>query len=176
MAKKYWFYIDSYVHVSIKKDTILMYNPYTGKILERSAVSEIVKLVKRLKNPRNLQVILLSETDLKNDVVRGFVGEVRDNFMGDIIDIQYSKAKPIQMMSMVKIQQDVKYLKWESQRSVGKNVMEYLSGLTLYVNDICNKGCDICKNAFYQFMCCTANEKRNQELDIEVLRGFFEEN
>ncbi len=175
MAEQYWFYIDAYVHVSIKKDTLLLYNPYTGGILERLGNPDLVKLVKRLKAPQNLQVILLSESDLENAALRKFVDKIRDNFMGDLIDVAYSEGKPIQLTPMVKVQRDVKYLKWESQRSVGKNVMEYLSGLTLYVNDRCNQGCNICNNAYLQFRCCTAKNKKNRQLDIEALGNFFEE-
>ncbi|NIR10844.1 MAG: hypothetical protein GTN82_35950, partial [Candidatus Aminicenantes bacterium] len=175
MKNQYWFYIDPYVHISLKGEAILFYNTYTGKIQEYIRNSLVLRLVKRLLSSRNLRVIPLKKSDLANPLIREFVDNVKEYFMGDLIDASYSEGKPIQMPPIVKIQKDVKYLKAESVRSVGEGIMHYLSEIFLYVNDSCYQNCSICDIAYKQLPFCTARKKRNLELNLQHLEKFFEE-
>jgi len=175
MQNQYWLYIDPYVHISIKKNAVLFYNTYNGKILEYNSSSEVFKLARQLKSPRNLRLILLKESDLELTPIKEFVDQIREHFMGDVIDVSYSDGKPIQMPPIVKNQKDVKYLKADKDRSVGEDLMYYLSEVSLYIDDSCNQNCSICAGAYRQFPCCTARKKGNRELDIEHLRTFLEE-
>lgn len=175
MRSQYWFYIEPYVHIAIKKDGVLLYNSYTGKILEYYFTPLVLKLAKRLHVPRNLRVILLTESDLEQPAIREFIAEIRGYFMGDLIDTSHSAGKPIQMPPIVKIQKDVKYLKVDSSRSVGEDLMYYLSEVSLYLNDSCHQNCSICAGAYRQFSCCTKKMKRNLELNIDHLGNFLEE-
>ncbi|MCP5048372.1 MAG: hypothetical protein GY940_14480, partial [bacterium] len=173
--KQYWFYIDSYVHISVKKDWILFYNPYNGEILEYRDTPEITRLIKKLLRPRNLRVVRLSETDLERPVIRELVESVRKYFLGDLIDVIHSQGKPAQMPPMAKIQKDVDHLKEDSMRSVGEDMMDYLSDLWLYVNDRCHRGCDVCEHAFRQFGFCTARQQGNRELSLASIHRLFDE-
>lgn len=175
MGKKYWFYIDTYVHLFLKNDSLLIYNSYTGKILEYKGNSDIIKLGKRLLAPRNLQVILLAGSDLEKNAIGGFVSDIRENFMGDLIEVAYSNGKPISMTPLVKNQMDVKFLKRENDRSVGENIISYLTEISLYINDNCNQSCSICRNAYKQFLCCTSKKNRKNELKMDHITGLFSE-
>lgn len=57
----------------------------------------------------------------------------------------------------------------------GRNAMEYLSRLTLFLNDYCPQDCTICSGAFKQFPCCTAIPNRyfSRELEISKLKTVF---
>lgn len=174
MENSFWFYIDTYVHIAIKADKILLYNPYTGKSIEFSGKPELLRLIKRIKSPRNLWVVRLKERDLNIPEICRFVDLVKSNFMGDLIRSSFSKGKPIQMVPKVKIQQDVRFLKAGKIRSVGEDVMTHLSKITLTINAECNHSCAICNEAFRQFTCCTsAANGKNQELGIEQIRNIF---
>lgn len=175
MKLRYWFYIESYVHISIKREHLLFYNPYTGKIIEYTAKPEILKLAKRLQSPVNLQVIPLKEMELNRPEIREFVNTMRKYFLGDIIDTAHSEGRPVQMPPIVKIQKDVKYLKEDKLRSIGEDIMDYLSDIWIYINDRCSQDCAICTQGYRQFPCCTSTKRGNHELDIERLRDFFEE-
>jgi pseudo-rSAM protein len=166
MQKKYWFYIDTYVHVSLKKESLLLYNSLTGKTLEYPGKQKILNLVKKLQSKKNLQVTVLKENDLKYPEISRFVNDVRRYFMGDLIDASYSKGKPVQMMPIIKIQTDVKYLKKEDGRSVGEDLMRYLNEISLYINNDCEQNCGICSTGFRQFPCCTLGKNKKGELDI----------
>ena len=175
MRKKYWFYIDPYVHIFLKNDSLLLYNSYTGKVLEYKGNSDIIKLAKRLLAPRNLQVILLTGTDLEQSAIGGFVSDIRENFMGDLIDVAYSNGKPITMTPLVKNQMDVKFLKREKDRSVGEDIISYLTEISLYINDNCNQGCSICRKAYKQFLCCTSKGNGESELKMVHINRLFSE-
>jgi pseudo-rSAM protein len=169
----YWFYIEGYVHLTLKGNNILLYNPLSGKIIEFGGVPEITRLIKRILIPRNMYTIRLTDSDLNKDGVRGFVQSVRDNFLGDLIPVSLSKRKPIQAPPIMKIQQDIDLLKKDKQRTPGEDIMAYLSRIWLYIDDTCARECSICGDAYLQFPFCTANRKRNHELDIADIQTIF---
>lgn len=173
MEKKYWFYIDTYVHFFLKNDSILFYNSYTGKILEYKGNKDIIRLVKRLLSPRNLQVILLKETDIAQPTLSGFISDIRENFMGDLLDVSYSNGKPILMPPLVKNQRDVTLLKKEKDRSVGEDILSYLTEISLYINETCSQSCSLCKKAYKQFLCCTSSQNGKNQLKPDQIGSLF---
>ena len=152
-----------------------MYNPYTGSILEYHRNFTVLRLIKKILSLRNLRVIRLKQSEINKPVVKEFIEDVRKNFMGDLINVVNSKSKPIQMPPIVKIKRDVKYLKSQSKRSVGEGVLQYLSELSIYINNKCSQGCNICNEAYKQFHCCSARSTNHQELDFELLSQLFKE-
>lgn len=179
MNRKFWFYLESYLHVSLKGNSLLLYNPYTGKILEYQPGDQgqtlILKLIRRLLNSKNLRVIPLNESELADPIIARFVNDMRGYFMGDLIDSQCSSGKPIQMPPYVKIQKDVKYLEADSSRSVGEEVLTYLTEITFYLNDRCSQGCSLCHQAYKQLICCTAGTQANKELNYNDISRLFNE-
>ena len=173
--KKYWFYIETYVSISLKEEALLLYNSFSGEVLEYFRNKTILNLVKKIKSPKNLQVILLNEEELNDPDISQFVDDVRTYFMGDLIDTSYSKGKPVQMIPIIKIQKDVKYLKKEGIRSVGEGLLENLNQIFLYINNECEQNCDICPKGYTQFPCCTVKKNGNCELDISKIKKLLEE-
>jgi pseudo-rSAM protein len=172
--KNYWFYLDSFVHVSIKGRVVVLYNPYTGKLLEYKDREKCLKLVRRLMAPGNMWVIKLSENDLQDPDIDAFVTDVREYFMGDLLDVQYSSTKPMQMVPHVKIQKDVELISKEPERAVGEGIMSYLSEVFIYLNSSCTHRCRMCEYAYLQFPCCTARPDRNTELPLRLLETLLE--
>jgi pseudo-rSAM protein len=175
MEKQYWFYIEPYVHISVKNRSVLFYNSYSGKIIEYIKKPILLKLVNQLNLPVNLRVIPLKDTDLNNAEVREFVDEMKNCFMGDLLDRSYSEGKPIQMPPMLKIKKDVKYLKADILRSEGEDMMEYLSEVSIYINDRCSQNCSFCSTGYRQFPCCTSGKSANSSLDTKQIESIFNE-
>ena len=173
--KHYWFTIETYVHISIKRNDVLLYNSYTGKSLIYKGEKKILAMVKRIESKKNLYVILLSEKDIADPVTRRFVVDIKENFMGDLIDASYSSGKPVQMKPILTVKNDVKYLKNDDDRSVGEDMMKYLTEISLYINDECSQNCFICQNAYKQFHCCTKNMKHKSESDIKKINVLLNE-
>lgn len=174
-TRQWWLCIETYVHISLKKRSLLLYNSLSGKALEYSGDEKILTLVKKLKSPRNLQVILLTEKELNDPVISQFVYDLRRHFMGDLIDTSYSEGKPIQMMPITKIHQDANFLKSKDERSVGEGLLDNLNQISLYINNECEQNCDICSKGYRQFPCCTIKNNGKGELDIENIKKLFDE-
>jgi uncharacterized protein len=171
----YWFFIDTYVHIKIKKDSLLLYNSLTGKALQYFKEEKILKLVKRMLLPKNQQVALLKKDFLQDPVISQLVSKVRSHFMGDIVATANSKGKPIQMMPVVTVEKDVKFLKRHPDYSIGDNVLSYLTEIFLYINNECDQKCHICSSAYKQFTCCTVKKKNPPIFDMKRIKEILEQ-
>lgn len=172
--KKFWFILDNYVHVSLKGNSVMFYNPLNGKILEYTGSESIIKLVKRLQSPKNLLVIRLTETELLNPGISQFVRDLRGYLMGDLVDTSIAKGKPIQMMPMVKVHKDAEIIKTSPSGSVGEHMMLYLAEVSIYINNTCSLDCEICGAAYKQFLCCTrAAGTGKEEADMLTIKHLF---
>jgi pseudo-rSAM protein len=162
MNKKYWFYIDTYVHISLKKGHLLLYNPLNCQALEYWDREEINRLVKRLSAGDNLWVIPLRADQLQHGEIADFVNDVRRYFMGDLLDAAAIGKRPVQMMPLINIQADAQHIKKQSNRSIGENTQEYLTELSLFLNSSCSLDCDLCSTAYKQFHCCTRHLEKGE--------------
>lgn len=175
MTKSYWFYLDSYVHAVAKKGIALVYNSLNGQSIEEENPI-IVNLVKKLVSKKNLLVVKLSEKELNNPDISAFVKKVRKQFSGDLIDASYLPTKPVQMLPQVKIQKDAEQAKTGGEEELGEGIMDYLTEISLYINNRCSRDCSFCKNGYKQFLTCTRNGKRSiEELAIETIKRFLSE-
>jgi len=174
-SPEYWFYIETYVHISIKKNSLLLYNSFTGKALEYDGKSngQILNLVKRMQSHDNLWIIRLTEEDLQDPEISKFVNDIRSQYMGDLLDTAHSQGKPIKTVPMFSIHKNVQLLKKQGNRSVGEGMMEYLTELFLYSNGDCPQDCHICKTAFKQFPCCTKVNSTKHGSKLSVLQDLF---
>ena len=177
LAKGYWFFIETYVHIALKGDSLLLYNTLTGKTLMFSGErnGKIITLVKRMKSPGNLLVIRLTGDELEDPVISEFVGSVRALFMGDLIDTSYSEGKPIQMQPVVSVDDDIQMQRNNPFGPEIKNVLENLVEIFLYINNTCTRNCDMCKQAYRQFPCCTVQGKGRGDLPISKIGKVIEE-
>jgi pseudo-rSAM protein len=175
IKRRFWFMIDTYVHISLKRDVLLLYNTLTGKALEYSGEEKIFRLVKKLRSKVNLQVIPLTEKDLEDPVILRFVSDIRKYFMGDLIDTSFSKGKPVQAAPILTLRKDVTQLKKKEIRSAGEDMMTYLAELSLYLNNQCHKTCGICAEGYKQFLCCTVTNSKKGELDITAIERLLPE-
>lgn len=174
--KSYWFYLEPYVHISIKRNNCLLYNTLNGKILEYYNEPEITKVIKRLLLKKSLLVIKLTEEDMNHrPKILRFVKKTKKYFMGDLIDTKFSSGKPIQMMPILNILKDIQKLKKDSSRSIGENIMKYLTEVSFYLNNHCDLKCSICKDAYRQFLCCHKDKQRQIELGISQINDFLEQ-
>lgn len=128
----YWFKIEPYVHISIVNSNVLLYNTFDGSFIESKDI-EIVKLLKETLLKENCGVVLLTAERYNLDNIRKFIMELRAKYMGDIIDIELSKSKPVQIMpftSLVNTQE----LFQKQNFPTGKKILEYLSEISIYVD------------------------------------------
>ena len=175
--KKYWFTIEPYVHISLKKDSLLLYNTLSGKALEyhfpEEGKSRIPALFEALQSNENLRVISLTGMDILIPEISSLINDTRKYYMSDLIDADYSKGKPVQMKPEVTIVKDVDKLKNEYNRSGGEDIMEYLTEISLYINSSCKLNCLICDEGYKQFPCCTSRKNTGGILDTGKIKDLF---
>jgi pseudo-rSAM protein len=171
--KEYWFSLKSHVYVAFKKGKILLYNTQNGEHIETTS-TEAITLVSQMYESRNLGVTLLSKEQQTNPLILDFIQDVLEKQMGDLLDTGKVPKKPIRLIPILNLQKDVDRLKKKGEDSVliGKNIINYLLEINIYLNDTCNRACPQCRNYCKQIRCCTANHI-NQELSIEDMECIF---
>lgn len=136
----WWFTIEPYVYIGLTSECVLLYNTLDGEYIESNKV-EIIQLLKKLLERNNQGVVYLTNEDIQNRIVESFVDEVREKYMGDIIDIALSNEKPVQILPLFNFLDNEKLEVYKRHNfSVSRNLLENLFEITIHVNnetDIC---------------------------------------
>lgn len=154
--KNYWLYIYPHVYCRVNTGQTLLYNTQNGATLE-SASEEIIALIGLLHEKKNMGAISVEGVLLLQEPYRRFVMEFCDNDMGGLSDVSFVPEKPIQLMPVLNLQRDVEKLQKDTERSIGENVLHYLSELNVYISQTCHQQCLYCDSYFRQNLCCTKN-------------------
>jgi pseudo-rSAM protein len=96
-ATNYWFIIEPFVYVGITNQYVLLYNTLDGTTIE-SDKNEVISLLQKMLRKENNGVINLTNASYQNKDINGFIRELREKYMGDIIDMALSNAKPVQLL------------------------------------------------------------------------------
>ncbi len=131
--KSYWFYLEPYVYVSIKNNSIFLYNTLDGQYLN-SAESVVYNTIHQLKETTE-GVVKLNEEHLNNEILFTFIQQIRNYFMGDLIEVSLSQGKPIQFTPMLNIQTDIKRMQASQERSVGEDIMLNLNEIIFFIDN-----------------------------------------
>lgn len=93
----YWFTLEPYVHVGLTHRCVLLYNTLDRATIE-SEQTEVIDLLRELLQKETNGVVLLTGLRYQNETIQTFIKELRDKYMGDIIDAGLSKRKPVQVL------------------------------------------------------------------------------
>ena len=137
----YWLTLEPWVHGVVKNNNVLVYNTLNKKHLVYRDVREIADIMQQLLNPNNGYVTKLKEIELNSPVIRKFIDQLRKKFMGDILESQWSKPKPFNLMHEPVI---------KSQKL--PNLENNLREITFHVNTSDGEELIHYKKAFYQFL------------------------
>ena len=96
-SANFWFLIEPYVYIKITNNCVLLYNTLDGVTLE-SAKTEVIQLINNYIKKENCGVILLSNDQYSNNHINDFISELREKYMGDIINVNLSNEKPVQIL------------------------------------------------------------------------------
>jgi pseudo-rSAM protein len=171
--KDCWFALKSSVYVEFKSEKILLYDTQTGNHVVALFESAIA-LINELYKPENLGVMLLHKDLQKDPGIQNFVGEILGKKMGDLLEIERVPQKPVRLVPILNLQRDIDKLKnkQDVETLIGKDVINYLLGINIYLNDKCNKNCLHCKKYCTQIPCCTANHT-DKKLSVSALENIF---
>jgi len=96
----YWFTIEPYVYINITPKAALLYNTL-DKVTVESEQIEIIGLLQELLIEKNCGVVLLENERYQKRNIKNFITELREKYMGDIIDVAFSKSKPVQVLPYI---------------------------------------------------------------------------
>jgi len=135
-AIDYWFTIEPYVFVGLTNQCALLYNTLDGVTIE-SDKEEVIELLQEIRKVENCGVVLLTNEQYKQKDINNFIRELREKFMGDIIDVALSKGKPVQLLPYYNFPNKFELYKKHNFSSL-KNALENLSEISIYVDDTTN--------------------------------------
>jgi pseudo-rSAM protein len=134
----YWFTIDPYVYVGLTQQDALLYNILDGSTIESNKV-EVVELLREMLQKENLGVAFLPEERWQNDNIKSFIREIREKYMGDIIDVTLSMSKPVQLLPFFNFPNPDKFEIYKKQNFPQKtNIFEKLSEICIHVDRTSN--------------------------------------
>lgn len=140
MISGYWFTIDPYVYIGVEKNRVLLYNTLDYSHIESNDI-EIISLFNKLIDRDSYGVCFLSCEDYNRPNIKEFVMNLRDKYMGDIIDINFSNGKPIQIAPYYNISIRDKSIYEKNNFSQNSDIEKTLCELDIYLE----KGLDVSK-------------------------------
>ena len=136
--KNYWFTIEPYVYIGITEEKVLLFNTLDKEYIE-SDQKEVIELLQKNLRKENLGVCLLSSEDLKNECLNTFILELRNKYMGDIIDTSLSNRKPIQIYPYFNLLGVEKYdIYYRHNFYIDRSFLNYLSEIHLFIDEFTN--------------------------------------
>lgn len=132
----YWFTIEPYVFVDIKNKHVLLYNTLDGVTIE-STNEKIVELLQEILQEENCGVALLTHERYRQEEICCFVDELREKFMGDVINVSLSDGKPIQILPFYNYSKEQELYK-KNNFSSYKNILEKLFEISLHIDATTN--------------------------------------
>lgn len=132
----YWFTIEPYVFVDIKSKHVLLYNTLDEVTIE-STNEKIVELLQETLQEENCGVALLTHERYRQEEICCFVDELREKFMGDVINVSLSDGKPVQILPFYNYSKEQELYK-KNNFSSYKNILEKLFEISLYIDATTN--------------------------------------
>lgn len=128
----YWFTVEPYVLIDIVDCKALLYNTLDGEIIVSNQLC-VINLLSRVLKRENCGVALLTYTEYQKDEIASFVKQLRDKYMGDIIAVNLSKGKPVQLFPYY-YYIDKSLIK-DFYLSENGNILENLSEMTICIDN-----------------------------------------
>ena len=133
---------------------------------------EVIELVESTLSEKNLSVLYFPGKRLEKKNLVDFINRLRKNFMGDIIDIQYSNHKPIQFIT----QANLLDYKIEKQKTFFFNntsqidLKSYLDEVTIVING------NFTDSEFTKqtWLCNKAHKNTDRHMPIELIKKIGE--
>ena len=170
---KYWLSILPHVYYVQKQGKALLYNTQNGENIHTEN-SQVIDLLEQMHNKKSLGVIGIDETTLYNENIDAFIQESISKNICSINPVIEGQPKPIQLMPILNLQRDVERLQKEEGRSLGEDVLHYLSDVTIYLNHSCELECKQCGNHFMQFFHCSQSFNA-ENIDFNLLMSFLKQ-
>lgn len=172
-SSSYWLFLNSYVHLNVKKTMAVLYNSLNGTLFEFKPGTKVFGILKSLYRKENLYVSRLNASRITPEV-ETFISDIRESFSGDIVDTAWTDGKPVQLIPRLVLEQTLDELPFDPKIKILRRdeIGNYLNVLNLFITNRCTQGCPRCNEAYKQFLHCGALSRRSEEIslaDVEAL-------
>jgi len=165
-GKGYWLYFEPYVHISLKKSAVMLYNTINGERVETEDL-DIIQLVYATQHYLNQGVVFLETTMYEQTTVYNFVHEIREKYIGDVIDVALMPEKPIQFIPIPNLFTGTVKAKSSPESLMREDIFSYFHFLTLQITNQCEYLCLNDLDAYEQvFNCVCHRNKGNIEMPV----------
>jgi pseudo-rSAM protein len=172
--KGYWLFFEPYVHISLKKTAVLLYNTINGEKVE-TREPDLIKLAHDTQHYLNQGVVFLSYDMYKQSSVNQFINEIKEKYIGDIIDVALLPEKPVQFIPIPNLQKGTVKAKSSYEDLMREDIFSYFHFLTLQVNNQCNMSCADCSYTYKQNFNCFCNQKDNIEMPFAQIETVYQQ-
>ena len=126
----FWFTIEPYIHVNIAHKCSFLYNTLDGATIE-SDKDEVINLLQETLQKDNCGVVLLTNERYQQKDINAFIRELREKYMGDVIEVSLSKGKPVQLLPYFNFMD-----KWNKKYSFSgiKNILDTLCEISIHID------------------------------------------
>ena len=171
--KKYWFYLESHIYVSIKENQMLLYDTHTNINFFVKSL-KVIHLIESIYKDENIGSIELDQTELNDPVVKNFIDKVILAKMGSILSKETHPIKPVILLPILSLNFDMEKLKDKENLYLfmAKDISKYLLDVNLVLNNSCQQDCLQCLSYSKQFFCCSKN-KFSEELAEGTLENLL---
>ncbi|MDR2511208.1 MAG: TIGR04150 pseudo-rSAM protein [Bacteroidales bacterium] len=132
--KNYWFIIASKVYFVEKNGKVLLYHTENGNFMKVEN-EKIIVLLQKMHEKTNLGVLEMDENFIKDIEIQDFINESVSKQICKLVEKNENEPKPVQLLPILNLQRDVEKLQKEGGRSVGEDVLKYLSEIKFCLLD-----------------------------------------
>jgi pseudo-rSAM protein len=165
--RSYWLFLEPYVYVSLKDESVFLYNTLDG-ISIYSDHKDVIDLLLKIENTPEGVICINEDLLLNNEVLNEFILELRTKFMGDFIDVSLSVGKPVQLSPVLNLQNNIIRLKKDGDKSIGEEALNHLHEVLFFLESP-----DSFTNRFYPTTLSfktTIHEMLNFNCIIDILK------
>ncbi|MFH1295780.1 MAG: TIGR04150 pseudo-rSAM protein [Bacteroidota bacterium] len=171
-----WLFLEPYVHMLHREGALLLYNTISKTVLEFSNSRELSKLADELLDPDNGYVVPLSASQLQDPEVQDFLHQVRQHFMGDLLDPSWSECKPVNIVPEPFVKHGLRPVPIQkSPLKPGLEVRNYLQELTLFLNAGTEPSSGPSASAYLQFSYPSLVSDKEEQMELPLFRAMIDD-
>ena len=175
-SKQQWLFLEPYVHLLHRNGILFLYNSVNKKTLEIIASPVVYKLTAELEKPSNGYVVPITAKQLINPDIIDFISQLRQTFMGDLLNPEWSSGKPVNLFPEVIVKHPLEKKKHVKQHLIPDlDPRNYIQELTLFINtDILDES-EPFSNAFRQFSYPTFYSLKQEDMSIQLASSIIQD-
>ncbi|MBL7138001.1 MAG: TIGR04150 pseudo-rSAM protein [Bacteroidales bacterium] len=171
-----WLFLEPYVHVIRQESDVLLYNTISKTVLEFSNSLALSNVADELLVPANGYVIPLSPSQLQDTEVRDFLHQIRQHFMGDLLDPSWSDGKPVNIFPEPFVRHGLNPVPvGQSPLKPGLEGRNYLQELTLFLNAGPDEAITPFAKTYLQFSYPSLVSEKEEQMDFHLFHALIDD-